>query len=86
MEVDLLPPEPQRVARLAVGPTEDFALETERALVRFARETVWYEPAPLQRRAHELRERLSEREFVETIGTVSFANMLCRLSLALALE
>jgi alkylhydroperoxidase family enzyme len=59
--------------------------ETERMLVHFARETVWYEPAPLQRRAHELRARLSEREFVETIGTVSLANMLCRLHLALAL-
>ena len=34
--------------------------ETERVLVRFARETVWYEPAPLQRRAHELR-RAAER-------------------------
>jgi alkylhydroperoxidase family enzyme len=59
--------------------------DTERMLVRFARETVWYEPAPLQRRAHEVRERLSEREFVEVIGTVSLANMICRLHLALAL-
>jgi len=59
--------------------------ETERMLVRFARETVWYEPAPLQRRTHEIRERLSERELVETIGTVSMANMLCRLHIALSL-
>lgn len=59
--------------------------ETERMLVRFARETVWYEPAPLQRRAHEIRAQLSERELVETIGTVSLANMLCRLHVALAL-
>jgi alkylhydroperoxidase family enzyme len=58
---------------------------TERTLVRFARETVWYEPAPLQRRAYEIREQLTEREFVETIGTVSLANMICRLHLALAL-
>jgi len=60
--------------------------DVERELVRFARETVWYEPAPLQRRATALRARLSEREFVEAIGTVSMANMLCRLSTALAAQ
>lgn len=59
--------------------------DTERILVRFARETVWYEPAQLQRRTHEIREQLTEREIVETIGTVSLANMLCRLQIALAL-
>ncbi len=58
--------------------------ESERALIRFARETVWYEPAPLQRRAGELRAHLTEREFVEAIGTASIANMMCRLDLALA--
>ena len=56
----------------------------ERALVRFARETVWYEAAPLQRRAIEVRARLDERAFVEATATVSMANMLCRLRLALA--
>ena len=58
--------------------------DTERVLVRFARETVWYEPGPLQRRACDIRDRLSERELVETIATVSMANMLCRLHMALA--
>lgn len=60
--------------------------EAERELVRFARETIWYEPAPLQRKAGRLREQLSEREFVEATATVSMANMLCRLHLALAAE
>lgn len=58
--------------------------DAERVLVRFARETVWYEPAPLQRRAAEVRGSVTEREFVEAIGTVSMANMLCRLHMALA--
>lgn len=58
--------------------------ETERTLVRFARETVWYEPAPLQRTAAGVRKRLTELEFVEALGTVSMANMLCRLHMALA--
>jgi len=60
--------------------------DTERELIRFARETVWYEPASLQRKASRVRERLSEREFVEAIGTASMANMLCRLHMALAAE
>jgi alkylhydroperoxidase family enzyme len=51
----------------------------ERLLVRFARETIWYEPAPLQRRARALRDRLSGPQFVEAIGVVSLANGLCRM-------
>jgi len=58
--------------------------DSERVLVRFARETVRYEAAPLQRRAAEVRDRLTEAEFVEAVGTVSIANMLCRLHMALA--
>lgn len=59
--------------------------DAERRLVRFARETVWYEPSAIQRRAIELRDRLGEPVFVETVGTVSMANMLCRLHMALAI-
>jgi alkylhydroperoxidase family enzyme len=51
----------------------------ERALVPFARETIWYEPAPLQRRARALRDALTRPQFVETIGVVSLANGLCRM-------
>jgi len=57
--------------------------EIDRELVRFARETVWYEPITLQRRALDLRDRFGEQTLVEAIGTVSMANMLCRLHLAL---
>ena len=52
----------------------------ESALVPFVRETIWYEPAPLQRRARELRGKLSDEELLETIGLASFANAVCRLS------
>jgi len=51
----------------------------ERLLVPFARETIWYQPAPLQRRARALRERLSGAQLVEAIGVVSLANGFCRL-------
>jgi alkylhydroperoxidase family enzyme len=53
--------------------------DTERALVRFARETIWYEPAPLQRRARALRDCLSGPQLVEAIGVASLGNGLCRM-------
>jgi hypothetical protein len=53
--------------------------DIERLLVPFARETIWYEPAPLQRRARMLRDRLSGPQFLEAIGVASLANGLCRM-------
>jgi AhpD family alkylhydroperoxidase len=56
----------------------------ERVLVPFARETIWYEPAPLQRRARTVRDQLSGTQFVEAIGVLALANGLCRLGATLA--
>jgi alkylhydroperoxidase family enzyme len=56
----------------------------ERLLVPFARETIWYEPAPLQRRARALRDQLTPTQFLEAIGVVSLANGLCRLGAIVA--
>ena len=56
----------------------------ERVLVPFARETIWYEPAPLQRRARSIRDQLSASEFLEAVGVLSLANGLCRLGAAVA--
>jgi alkylhydroperoxidase family enzyme len=53
--------------------------EVERELVRFARETIWYEPAVLQRRARAVRDRLSGPQFIEAAGVASLANGLCRM-------
>jgi len=55
----------------------------ERALLPFARETVWAQPALLQRRARQLRDQLSTEQFTDAIGTASLANALIRLDLAL---
>jgi len=52
---------------------------TERLLVAFARETIWYEPAPLQRRARALRDHLSSEQVLEAIGVAALANGLCRM-------
>jgi AhpD family alkylhydroperoxidase len=51
----------------------------ERIVVPFARETVWYQPAPIQRRAREVKQALSRERFVELIAVVAVANALCRL-------
>jgi alkylhydroperoxidase family enzyme len=56
----------------------------ERLLVAFARETIWYEPAPLQRRARGIRDQLSATQFLEAVGVVSLANGLCRLGAVVA--
>ena len=51
----------------------------ERLLVPFARETIWCEPAPIQRRARMLRDGLSGPQLLEAIGVASLANGLCRM-------
>ncbi len=51
----------------------------ERVLVPFARETIWYEPAALQRRARTVRDQLSGTQFLESVGVLALANGLCRL-------
>ena len=52
----------------------------ERVLVPFARETIWYEPAALQRRARGLRDRLTGPQLLEAIGVASLGNGLCRMA------
>ena len=51
----------------------------ERLLVPFVRETIWYEPTLLQRRARALRDHLSGPQLLEAIGVASLANGLCRM-------
>jgi len=55
----------------------------EARILPYVRETIWYQPAPVQRRGRALREVLSNDQFLETVGTVALANMVCRVSLAI---
>jgi len=64
------------LARLA-SPKLD---ELEALVVPFARETIWYRPVHVQRRGRELRERLSNEQFVELVGVAALANSVCRMS------
>jgi AhpD family alkylhydroperoxidase len=52
----------------------------ENQLLPFARDTIWYQPAPVQRRARELGARLTPAQMVEAFGVLSLANALCRLA------
>ena len=52
----------------------------EAEIVPFARETIWYRPAPIQRRARKVREHLSTEQFLELVGAAALANAVCRLA------
>jgi AhpD family alkylhydroperoxidase len=51
----------------------------EAVALPFARETIWYQPAAIQRRSRAVREALSRAEYVELLVTAAAANMICRL-------
>jgi AhpD family alkylhydroperoxidase len=57
--------------------------DVEANVIPYARETIRYQPAPIQRRGSELRERITEEQFIETVGICALANMICRLAIAL---
>ena len=52
----------------------------ENLMLGFARDSVWYTPVQVQRRARDVREALGPARFVEALGIVSLANALCRLT------
>lgn len=54
----------------------------ESIVLPFVRETVWYEAAPIQRRARQVRDQLTNREFVELIVVASIANAVGRIGIA----
>lgn len=54
---------------------------TEKVVVSFARETVWYEPARIQQLGRNAMQTLSREEFIELVTVASVANMICRLGI-----
>jgi AhpD family alkylhydroperoxidase len=61
------------LASPALDPVESIA-------VPFARETVWYQPARIQKRAREVMAALTREQFTELIAVASLANALCRIA------
>jgi alkylhydroperoxidase family enzyme len=70
----------QVLAHLATPDLDDL----ERLVLPFARETVWYQPAVIQRRARELRETIGLEPFLEVVATTALANAVCRLGFVAA--
>jgi AhpD family alkylhydroperoxidase len=56
----------------------------ERLLVRFARETIRYEPAAVQKSVRALGRDLSQPQLLEAVGVTAMANGLCRLGAIVA--
>lgn len=51
----------------------------EAVALPFARETIWYQPAVIQRRSRAVRDAMPRAEYVELLVTAAAANMICRL-------
>ena len=52
----------------------------ERLLMSYARETLWYQPAVLQRHTRMLRDQLSPEQLIEAVGVAALANGICRMA------
>ena len=55
----------------------------EARLLPFARETVRYQPAAIQRRTREVAQGLSPEEILEAVGIAALANAVCRMSVVI---
>jgi alkylhydroperoxidase family enzyme len=53
--------------------------EKEKMAIAFARETIWYEPAPMQRRTRTFMDHFETAELLDLVGFASFANLIARL-------
>ena len=60
--------------------------EVEALLIPLARETVWYQPAQIQRRCAALQSQLSNEQFLDFLGAVSLFNSLCRLEVIVGMR
>lgn len=58
----------------------------EKVLLSFTRETVWYQPAQVQRRAAEVQHQIGKEAFLHALGVVSFVNSVCRIGFVTELE
>jgi AhpD family alkylhydroperoxidase len=51
----------------------------EKIALEFARDTIWYAPAPMQRRTRAFREHFDIEELLDLVGFASLANLIARL-------
>jgi alkylhydroperoxidase family enzyme len=55
----------------------------EAQILPYTRETIWYVPSTIQKRGRDLREKIGNDAFLDTVGTAALANMVCRVSMAI---
>ena len=60
--------------------------EVEALLIPLARETVWYQPANIQRRCAKAQAKVSHEQFLDFLGGVSLLNSVCRLGFIVDLK
>ncbi len=58
----------------------DVLTERENLSLRYARESVRYTPAAIQRYSRDIRRSFGETELIELIGVIALANAICRVS------
>jgi len=79
----LTPAQVEHILAHLSGPELD---PLEQAAASLARESIWYQPAPLQRHVRSIRPLFTHEQFVELIGLTALANSICRLSVAVDIE
>jgi len=61
-------------------------VEKEKMAIEFACETIWYKPAPMQRRTRTFVDHFETAELLDLVGFASFANLIARLGVFAALS
>ncbi len=51
----------------------------EKVMLPLARESIRYDHAQIQRQALEVSQKLTQEQFVELLGVIGLANLVCRL-------
>jgi alkylhydroperoxidase family enzyme len=55
--------------------------EKEKIAIDFARDTIWYAPAPMQRRTRAFMDHFETEELLDLVGFASLANLIARLGI-----
>ncbi len=58
----------------------------EEVMLPLARESIRYDHAQIQRQALEVSQKLTQEQFLELVGVIGLANMVCRLETICGLE
>jgi AhpD family alkylhydroperoxidase len=59
----------------------DGLTEKEKIAIEFARDTIWYAPAPMQRRTRAFMDHFETEELLDLVGFASLANLIARLGI-----